>query len=250
MKRNDFEIEICAGNIQSVLEADKAGANRVELCDNLMEGGTTPSIGTIIQARKNASIDIFPIIRPRGGDFIFSIPEFEIMMIDIKQAVKNGADGFAIGCLKPDLTVDYEMCARLIDAAGGLPVTFHRAFDLTPEPFAALEVLKKLGVKRVLTSGQKNKAQQGIPLLKDLVYEAGGKIGIMVGSGIDEANIEQIAIETNAKMFHATLREEIEPKVGLHPDVRFMSCDNIPENTFKVSDSNKIKRIIKKLEEL
>lgn len=250
MKRSVFEIEICAGNIQSVIEADKGGANRVELCENLFEGGTTPSIGTVLLAKEKTNLEVFPIIRPRGGDFVFSDIEFEVMLQDIKSASSIGADGFALGCLKSDSTIDYEMCARLIDAAKGLPITFHRAFDLTPDPFEAMKTLRALGIKRILTSGQKNKAVDGISLLKQLNNQADESIIIMPGSGIDEANIQLIAMETNAKAFHASLRNEIQSKTITHPEVRFMGSNQLAENKHKMTSSERVKAIIKKLEEL
>ncbi len=250
MNRSDFEIEICAGNIQSVIEADKAGADRVELCDNLIEGGTTPSIGTIILAKERTNLDVFVLIRPRGGDFLFSNIEYEVMLQDIKSAVSVGADGFAIGCLNPDSTIDYDMCARLIEAARGLPITFHRAFDIIPGPFKALETLKLLGVSRLLTSGQRNKAIDGISLLKELNIQAGESIMVMPGSGIDENNILQIAKETKANAFHASLRDEIISPTLSHPEIRFMGSEQLTENVAKVTSSKRVQTIIKKLEEL
>lgn len=232
MNRKDFEIEICAGNIESVLTSDMGGADRVELCENLFEGGTTPSLGSIVLSKEKCSLDVFVIIRPREGDFVYSEIEFEVMLKDIQSAVEIGADGIVIGCLKPDGTVDFEMCSRLIEAAKGLPVTFHRAFDLTPDPFEALDTIKSLGVNRILTSGQKNKAVDGIELIRELQENAGTNLKIMPGSGIDESNILKIASKTGVNSFHASLREDVETK------------------NFKITNASRVKALIKKIEEL
>jgi copper homeostasis protein len=207
MDRKDFEIEICTGNIGSVLAADRGGADRVELCENLAEGGTTPSFGTMVLAKEKSSLAVYVIIRPRGGDFVYSDTEMEVMLRDIQSAVEMGADGMVIGCLKPDGRVDLEKCRRLMEAGRGLPVTFHRAFDLTPDPFEALEDIKSMGISRILTSGQKEKAEDGMELLRELAKNAGTGLRIMAGSGIDESNIRALALGTGLHSFHASLRE-------------------------------------------
>lgn len=249
MKRSDFEIEICAGNIQSVIEADKAGADRVELCENLLEGGTTPSIGSLVVAKENTNLDVFALIRPRGGDFLYNKYEFEVMLKDIELLKQAGADGIVIGCLNPDFTVDYEMCSRLIEAANGLSVTFHRAFDIVPDPFQALQTIKSLGVQRILTSGQMNTAIEGKELLKDLVEAAGKELKIMPGGGINENNIVELAKKTGAKCFHGSLRVS---KISVRPktEVRFMGLENIAEDEIKVSDAERIKNMINQLMKL
>lgn len=207
MKRQDFEIEVCVDSVTSTLSAEKGGADRIELCSNLYEGGTTPSAGMIIQVKKQTSLKVFSIIRPRGKDFFYSEEELEIMINDINMAYQIGIDGFVLGCLTIEGKVDYEKCSRLIEATKGLPVTFHRAFDMTDDAFEALNVLKKLGVKRVLTSGQKKMAIEGIPLIAELVKNSGNEIKIMPGSGINEDNIVIIAQQTQAKAFHVSLRQ-------------------------------------------
>jgi copper homeostasis protein len=243
LKRNDFEIEICAGNIESVLAADLGRADRVELCENLSEGGTTPSYGSIILSKEKCSLDVFVIIRSRGGDFVYSEIEFEVMRKDVQSAVEIGADGIVIGCLKKDGTVDYEMCSRLIEDAKGLPVTFHRAFDITPDPFEALETIKSLGVDRILTSGQKNRAEDGIRLIRELQENAGVNLRIMPGSGINELNIQNIALSTGVKSFHASLREDIESKTNY-------TRQYVSENKYKATSASRVRKLIKKVEEL
>jgi copper homeostasis protein len=232
LNRKDFEIEICAGNIESVLAADMGRADRVELCENLSEGGTTPSCGSIVLSKEKCSLDVFVIIRPRGGDFVYTQIEFEVMLRDVQSAVEIGADGIVIGCLKWDGTVDSDRCSRLIEVAKGLPVSFHRAFDVTPDPYEALETIKSLGVNRILTSGQKNKAEEGVELIKKLQINAGTKLRIMPGSGINELNIQRIALSTEVNSFHASLREDVS------------------ENNYKVTRTKRVNALIKKILEL
>lgn len=243
LKRIDFEIEICAGNIESVLAADLGGADRVELCENLSEGGTTPSFGSIVLSKEKCNLDVFVIIRSRGGDFVYSEIEFEVMLKDVQSAVEIGADGIVIGCLRPNGTIDYEKCSRLIEAAKGLPVTFHRAFDVTPDPFEGLNTILSLGVNRVLTSGQKNRAEDGIELIKKLQENAGANLKIMPGSGINESNIQKIALYTGVNSFHASLRKDIEIKA-------YYTRDDVSENNYKITSERRVKSLIKKVEEL
>ena len=245
MKRSDFEIEICANSIQSVIAAAEGGADRVELCDNLYEGGTTPSIGLQTIAKESALLKIYPIIRPRGGDFLYSEDEIKLMIYDISELGKVGADGFVIGCLTADGKVDYENISRLIEACKGKPVTFHRAFDMTNNPFESLETCKKLGISRILTSGQKNKAVDGIPILKELVNLAGDNIKIMAGSGIDENNIVEIAKKTNVRSFHLSARNYVESRmIFRRSDIYMGGLKEIPEFGNKFSDLKRIKPII------
>jgi len=250
MKRKDFEIEVCANSLLSAIAAEKGGADRVELCDNLYEGGTTPSAGMIYQAKQQISIDVFPIIRPRGGDFLYSEIEMQIMLKDIEVARQMGADGFVIGCLTAEGKVDNKNCARLIEAAKGLPITFHRAFDMCENAFKALDMIKKLGVQRILTSGQKNKAIDGVPLIAELVKAAGDKLLIMAGSGIDESNIQEIAHQSKAKAFHVSLRESYESEMIFRREHIFMGgLKEIPEYANKHTRADRLKRLIKIIED-
>ena len=251
MKRNDFEIEICANSIESVIEAEKGGANRVELCENICEGGTSPSFGLISLAKEKCDIDVFVLIRARGGNFVYSENEISIMLKDIKAAVNIGVDGIVIGCLNPDASIDYDNCCRLIEAAKGLPVTFHRAFDVTNNPFQALKLIKTMGIERVLTSGQQNKAIDGLDLISKLQQDSLGKLKIMAGSGIDESNIAEIANITKIKAFHASLRVEVE-NANIHTknNILFNCTKDIPENTRKISSANRIQKLINNLEKL
>jgi len=173
--------EICVDSVDGVRAAKAAGAHRVELCANLMEGGTTPSLGLIRRARAVAGIKLHVIIRPRGGDFLYDADEFAEMETDIDAAKAEGADGVVIGLLNPDGTVDVERTRALVARSRPMAVTFHRAFDMTPDAFAALDTLIGLGIERVLTTGQEPSALEGLPLLEKLFAHAGGRIIVMPG---------------------------------------------------------------------
>ena len=194
--------EICIDSIDGARAAAAAGADRVELCAALLEGGITPSLGTIRGARTIGGIKLMVMIRPRGGDFLFDDDEFTAMEADIDAAKAEGADGIVIGLLNPDGTIDADRTARLIARARPLSVTFHRAFDVTPDPFAALETLISLGVDRVLTSGQEESVLAGLPLLQELQERAGNRIVVMPGGGISERTIGRIVTALKPKELH------------------------------------------------
>lgn len=217
-----YKLEICANSVASCLEAQKGGAYRVELCAGIPEGGTTPSYGDIAVARELLTqTKLNVIIRPRGGDFLYSDLEQKIMLKDIEMCRKLGVDGVVIGCLTPDGDVDVQHNKELIDAAGEMSVTFHRAFDMCRNPFEGLEQIIELGCERILTSGQQPKAEQGVDLLKQLVEKAADRIIIMPGSGINEENIARIARETGATEFHLSARESIKSGMQYHnPNIK------------------------------
>src|SRR5688572_18106993 len=197
-----MKLEIVVYNIESALKAQEGGADRIELCDNPGEGGTTPSYGAIELVRQNVSLDVFVMIRPRGGDFCYDTYEFHAMKRDISQCQKLSVDGIVLGILNADGTIDKKRCKELIDKARPLKVTCHRAFDMTRDPFEALEDCIEVGFDRILTSGHQAKAIQGVSLLAQLVEKAAGRITIMPGSGVNESNVEEIAAKTKAKEIH------------------------------------------------
>ena len=184
--------EICVDSVEGVTAARDAGAARVELCASLIEGGTTPSRGMIRLARAISGIKLHVIIRPRGGDFLFSPEEFAVMTADIETARAEGADGVVIGQLTADGLIDVPRTRELMAVARPMAVTFHRAFDMTPDPFAALETLITLGVERVLTSGQEASVLEGLPLITELVKQARDRIIVMPGGGITPRNVDRI----------------------------------------------------------
>lgn len=201
-----FNLEICAFSLDACTKAELAGANRIELCAGPNEGGTTPAYSLIKKACEMLSIPIVPIIRPRGGDFNYSPDEFEMMIEDVKMCKKLGCFGVALGVLNSDNTVDKERMKKLIQTATPMQITFIRAFDLTPDPFKALNDLIKIGCNRILTSGQQLKAEDGTKLLKELIYKAGDSISIMPGSGINPLNLNILMKSTGAFEFHASAR--------------------------------------------
>ncbi|MDR2764633.1 MAG: copper homeostasis protein CutC [Tannerella sp.] len=199
-------IEICAGSAQSCVEAEAGGARRVELCAGIPEGGTTPSYGEIRTAQMLTSIAIHVIIRPRGGDFLYTETEIRSMLYDIEMAKQLSVQGVVFGCLTEAGDLDGKRMKCLIEAATPLSVTCHRAFDLCRDPFGTMEQLIDLGVDRILTSGQQPEAVRGIPMIAELVSNAAGRIIIMPGCGIHEGNIARIEAETKATEFHASAR--------------------------------------------
>lgn len=204
-------IEVCANSAQSCVEAEAGGAARVELCAGIPEGGTTPSYGEIVMARQSTErIAIHVLIRPRAGDFLYTETEVGAMLHDIQVAHQLGVQGVVIGCLTPDGDIDESLLERLMAAARPLSVTFHRAFDVCRDPRASLELLIRHGVDRVLTSGQEATAVQGIPLLRELVSQADGRIVIMPGCGVRADNIARIESETGAREFHTSARRVVE----------------------------------------
>ena len=194
--------EICVDSVGGVRAAKAAGADRVELCADLLEGGITPSRGMIREARKVEGIRLHVIIRPRGGDFLFDDDEFSIMQADIETARAEGADGVVIGMLTPDARVDVPRTKELIAQARPLSVTFHRAFDMTTDPFEALETLVGLGVNRILTSGQEATVLEGLPLIVELIERAKDRIVIMPGAGITARNVDRIVATAKPKEIH------------------------------------------------
>jgi copper homeostasis protein len=201
-----YLIEIATSDYLTTRSAVEGGADRIELCANLAEGGTTPSFGLLRQCRESFSIPLYPIIRPRGGDFLYTEEEYTIMLIDVQRCRELGCDGVVIGMLKADGYPDYERTARLIDAAYPLGVTFHRAFDRCREPLAALEKLMAIGCERILTSGQQPAAPDGADLIAQLEEAAQGRIIIMPGSGVRKENIRELARRTGCTEFHSSLR--------------------------------------------
>jgi copper homeostasis protein len=194
-------VEACVDSIASALAAAEGGAARLELCANLVEGGTTPSAGTIAAARESG-LRLHVMIRPRGGDFCYTAPEFACMRRDIREARRLGAHGVVFGVLHPDGTIDADRTRQLIEEARPLQVTVHRAFDVTRDAAEALDTLIALGVDRVLTSGQQATVPDGLPVIRALVERAAGRIGILPGGGITAANVAEVVRVTGVREVH------------------------------------------------
>ncbi len=245
MMKKNHSIEICAANIQSAMAAQSGGASRIELVDNLFEGGTTPSFGTIRTALDLLTIDIMVMIRPRGSDFCYSDLEFEIMKRDIERCRELGVHGVVFGILRKDGTVDKARTRELVDLARPLEVTFHRAFDVTPDPFQALEAIIDCGVDRILTAGQQNTVPEGLQLICGIVERTAGRISIMPGSGIHEGNIKDIRNATGAREFHLTAREPVDSVMTFRKGDIFMGgLPQIPEYKIFVSNADRIRKIV------
>jgi copper homeostasis protein len=199
-------LEVCAFNVQSSIIAERAGAKRVELCENPLDGGTTPSYGTIKQTREKIGISLYPIIRPRGGNFFYDEDEFAIIKQDILVCKQLNCDGISTGVHLQNGEIDTERLKRIVEWAYPMGVTCHRVFDATPDPLKALEDIIDSGCERILTSGQKTGAPEGIDLLADLVQRAEGRIIIMPGAGVRSSNIEKLISGTGATEFHTSAR--------------------------------------------
>jgi copper homeostasis protein len=213
-----FILEIATSDFATTNSAVEGGADRIELCANLAEGGTTPSYGLIRRCRESFVIPLFPIIRPRGGDFLYSKDEYEIMVNDVKLCKQLGCDGIVTGLLNMDGSIDVARTSELVELAYPLEVTFHRAFDRCRDPFEALEELIQIGCQRILTSGQKPTAWEGVELIAALQEKADSRIIIMPGSGVTKENIKLLAEKTGCTEFHASLRSKIKsPMQYVHP---------------------------------
>lgn len=204
----DFVIEIATTDYDSVKAAVAGGADRIELCMALSEGGLTPSLGLIQQCRKDFDIALFPIIRPRSGDFLYSPQDFEIIKQDALFCKKTGCDGIVIGFLNSDGTINRAWTSEIVDLVYPLEVTFHRAFDRCRDPFEAMEVIIEAGCQRILTSGLQPTAPEGMALIKDLVEKAADRIVVMPGSGVRADNIKHLAEQTGAVEFHSSLKTQ------------------------------------------
>ncbi|MEM7575347.1 MAG: copper homeostasis protein CutC [Bacteroidota bacterium] len=196
--------EVCLQSVDGAIAAQAGGAGRVELCAALVEGGITPSLGSIAACRDAVNIDIMVMIRPRGGDFLYSSAELDSMARDIEHCKAIGVTGVVFGLLQEDGQIDLQLTKQLIDIASPLQLTFHRAFDVVKDPVASLESLIELGVDRVLTSGQAATVPEGLALIKSLVQQSAGRIGILPGCGITAQNVAGIVAQTGVSEFHAT----------------------------------------------
>ena len=248
MDRSDFEIEICANSVESCVAAQQGGADRVELCMGIPEGGTTPSYGEIKAAREAlTSTRLHVIIRNRGGDFLYTPRELERMAADIDICRELGVDGVVFGCLRADGTIDIEANRLLLSHARAMSVTFHRAFDHCRDPRKALTDLIHLGFDRVLTSGQQPTALDGIPLLRELHQLAGDRIKIMAGCGVNESNIAYIHEATAITNFHFSAREPQRSKMKFTNRNVYMGSKDADETTIMVTTRRRVEDTIKAL---
>ena len=230
-------LEICCGSIDDALEAGAGGADRVELCSCLFLGGLTPSYGALIEAKKRLSIPVIFMARPRGGGFCYTEAEMAAMERDTEMAVAHGADGVVFGILTEDGRVDLARSTRLRDLAGARDAVFHRAFDVTPDPFRALDELMDLGITRVLTSGQCDTVWEGLDLIRRLVDHAKGRIQVMPGGGIKPYQFEKVVAATGCREIHvAAWKSQRDDSTRHRPAVTFGGALYPPENLYDVTD--------------
>ena len=231
-------LEVCAFHIESCIIAERAGAKRVELCDNPVEGGTTPSYGTIALAREKMSIELYPIIRPRAGNYFYSDEEFDIILRDIDVCKTLQCNGISVGIQKVNGEIDVERFKRIVDRAWPLGVTSNRVIDAAPDPFIALEALISVGCERVLTSGQRSAAPDAADTLKKLVDQSDGRIIIMPGAGVKSSNIRQLMDSTGATEFHSSARS-----IALNP-VTFMNAQILDYGHVYIADEQEVAAMV------
>jgi len=243
--KHDIKIEVCCGSYEDVLAAKQAGAHRVELNSALFLGGLTPSMGNFLQAMQIPDIEVLPMIRPRSAGFCYSAAEYETMLTDANLFLTHGAPGIVFGFLNADCTVDMARTAALASLAGSKSAVFHRAFDLTPDPYAALEDLIRCGITRVLTSGQAPSVPEGMELIRDLVEKARGRIEILPGAGVRASNIAQIIRYTKVTQIHFSASvKQAEPSGQNNRGLHFGGALYPPEDIIDVTSAAKIGSMI------
>jgi copper homeostasis protein len=241
-----IKVEVCCGSLDDALEAQAGGADRVEFCSDLFHGGLTPSIGSVIEASKRLSIPFVAMVRPRGGGFCYTEPEFAAMLADAEQLLAHGACGIVFGILREDGTVDLERNRRLAALAGSKQSVFHRAIDVTPDPFEALEQIIDMGITRVLTSGQEDTVPDGVGMIKALREKAAGRIEVMPGGGIKPSNLSWVVEQTGCEWIHiAAFRNAYDPSCHARPHVTFGGALYPPEDMYPITDRDAIAGVMK-----
>jgi len=240
-------LEICCGSLDDAIEAEAGGADRIELCSSLFFGGLTPSIGSIREATRRLKIPVIAMVRARGGGFCYTEPEFAAMIADAEAAVAQNVGGLVFGILTKDGAIDRARTKRLRDIAGSKDAVFHRAFDVTPEPFHALEELIDLGITRVLTSGQQDTVPEGLDLIKRLVDAAGDRIQVMPGGGIKPHNFDDVIARTGCRQIHvAAFTTRTDDSTHNRPFVTFGGSLMPPENRYDLTDRSVVQTLANK----
>lgn len=244
----DILLEICCGSTEDAFEAERGGADRVELCSALFLGGLTPSVGSLIEAKQRLKIPVVAMNRPRPAGFCYSPMEFAVMERDTDVLLQFGADGIVFGILNEDGTIDTDRCGTIRSRVGSRQAVFHRAFDVTPDPFCALEELIDLGITRVLTSGQRSGAPEGSALIRQLIEHAAGRIEVLPGAGIGFDNVVELVAATGCTQIHMTaFSERPETSTRSNPELRFGHPSSPAESTYEVTDAGFVRRMKEKL---
>lgn len=246
----DYILEGCVDSVESAIHATNGGANRLELCSNLIIGGTTPSKGLFLEVRKNCNTKIHVLIRPRFGDFCYTEHEYRIIQEDVNLFRELGADGVVIGILAPDGSLDIERMKGLMDLSGDMSVTLHRAFDVCKDPFQVLAQAKELGINTILTSGQKNHCIEGKDFISELVKKAAGEIDILVAGGVCAKVIEEMYPVTKATSFHMSGKVTKESAMIYRRDGVNMGLPSLSEYEIWQTEEQKIREAKETLEHL
>ncbi len=251
-KESDVLVEACVDSVASSIAAERGGARRLELCDALFDGGTTPSAGMIAACKAAVSIPVFVMIRCRGGGFVYTEQEREVMKRDIIIARDLGADGIAIGGLLRDNTVEVDLVRTLVETARGLPVTFHRAFDFTPDLAASLELLIENGVQRVLTSGGAPTAVEGATAIADVVRQAGSRIVVMAGGGVRDDNVRTLVTTSDVREVHVRLTRLTNAGEGatVRPGLRVRKPLPQDESQWEETDEQRVRSFVRAVSEI
>ena len=239
-------LEVCTHSVESAVSAERGGAMRLELCANLMIGGTSPDEDLFRMVRERVSVPVRVLLRPRCGDFLYTESEFELLCRQVKRFAALGADGIVIGVLTPEGDLDEERMAKLISLAGGCGVTLHRAFDVCRDPFAALETAKRLGVDTILTSGQQARCTEGAPLLRELVEKAGERVQILVGAGVNADVIRDLQPKTGANAFHLSAKRVENSRMQFRRENVPMGLPGLSEfSLWKMQSVRRVKRLMR-----
>jgi copper homeostasis protein len=243
-------LEVCCGSLDDAIEAERGGADRVELCSCLFFGGLTPSIGSVIEAKRRLKVPVIVMIRPRGGGFCYTEPEFAAMQRDAEAALAQGADGIVFGILNSDGTVDIDRNRRLRELTAERESVFHRAIDVTPDPFRALDELIDLGFTRVLTSGQEASVPEGLEMIQRLLEHAGNRIVVMPGGGIRPQAVREVIARTGCRQIHvAAWKNQHDSSAELRPQVTFGGALYPPENRYEITDRDVIATIARTIKD-
>lgn len=245
-----FVLEACVDSVESAVAAQQGGATRLELCTNLVIGGTSPDAALFSRVRERVDIPVRPLLRPRFGDFLYSDEEFELLRRQTRYFAENGAEGVVIGVLTPSGELDTARMAELIALAGGCGITLHRAFDLCRDPFEALESARALGVDTILTSGQQNTCTEGAPLLRELVARSNGRPQILVGAGVNAEVIRELQPKTGANAFHLSAKQTLQSGMTYRREGVYMGLAGMSEYELWRCDSAAMRAARQALEAL